>query len=230
MVDILFLAREWASIHRAEEIRPSWMEFFRILWAYSSKGRFYHTLKHLEHGLRFIANNHANARAVHIAKLAYFYHDIVYNATREDHTNEEDSAEAFIAYTRAVGFSSDTITHGVALIYATKNHFADHFSNRADGGYLIQSLWAIMSDADLCILASNEETYLGYATKIWHEYKIVGEEKYIEGRLNFLRKVADNNVKIFKTPKMIEHFEQKAHMNLVNEISRLTVIPHSIIK
>jgi len=201
------LAKEELNILESYALRAGlaaeqWLE---IQEAYTQKGRFYHSLRHLF----FMFQALGEAELVWSATLsqAVLYHDFVYNPLRKD--NEKKSAEY------AVKVLGKQLKEGEAAqleawILATKDHCP-----RTE--YLHEHL---LLDADLAVLGATPEIYRSYCKEVRQEYRLVPELLYKRGRrkvlLHFL-----NFEHLYHTPFFRENYEKQARLNLKNELAGL---------
>lgn len=217
---VLHLAWEWMRVHRdlprdlLNRERLSWDEFKRIIAAYSEDHRFYHILRHISKTVRIARECYKDARSekISLVVMALIWHDIIYVIGSK--TNEEDSAAAWEAYAKG-RFAPDIIIWVSRLILLTKSH---KLSEDADG------LSRIMNDCDMSILAADEDEYLEYARNIWREYRSVGKEAYLAGRLAFLKNLDANT--LFHTPVPSTYL---AELNIAIEIELLEDYPEQIL-
>lgn len=204
MFETAFLRNEWKTAHAQLGIPVSMSEFRFIIRQYRGKGRFYHAVNHLVYGLRVIntllAADPQPFREIALLKLAFFYHDLIYDAKRKD--NEEQSANCALVY---LSHQIPDAQRVYDLIMATANH---------QDSKLADPLWPFMNDADLAILGAPPRIYQKYARNVRLEYKAVPEDAFRAGRSKFLREFASKP--IFKTGVMLA-LERPAVDNLLNE-------------
>jgi predicted metal-dependent HD superfamily phosphohydrolase len=210
------LRRQWKDAHIfiAGGMR---LEFSLILIQYTEDGRSYHTLNHILEGLKVIDRLCDQLGILptdhNTLKFAFFYHDVVYNASAKKGENEQAS----------VDFARDYLMHCMPVRFPVIEHLilmtADH-----QGADLptdehhdtVAKLWPIMSDADLAILGTKVSVYEKYAQKVWNEYRPFYERAdFVKGRLAFLSGFMSRP--IFKTRDMIVRYEKQALMNLQDE-------------
>ena len=172
MLSTLKVALAWRYAHVACRIMPDWKEFRRVVKLYRSKGRHYHTLKHVSDCISFMRETFGYDGQYPVAILALIYHDCIYDVTRKD--NEERSAEEFKQYASGK-FLDRFVRVGQELILATKSH--KPASDR---------MTQIVLDSDLHILAAEWDKYARYAKGVWKEYRVFGKDGYIKGRTAFL--------------------------------------------
>lgn len=174
---------------------------------YTSKGRYYHNLQHLDsifHELNAVENEINDSE---VLALSVFYHDVIYQSTAKD--NEEKSAKLAIQRLKEIGFNSEKINKISKQIIATKSH---QISDDLDTNFLL--------DADLSILGKNWDDYEIYIRQIRKEYSIYPDFLYKPGR----KKVLEHFLtfpQIFKTEFFIEKYEAQARYNLRREIELL---------
>lgn len=81
----------------------------------------------------------------------------------------------------------------------------------------------LISDLDLCVLASNKQEYKAYQDAIRQEYKDVKPINFYRARLeileNFLKKSS-----IFKLPFFKKNYENIARKNILGEINEIKLI------
>lgn len=95
------------------------------------------------------------------------------------------------------------------MILATKNH---ELSADNDTNYLL--------DADLAILGQTLDDYQKYTEQIREEYSIYPDFMYNSGRKKVLNYFLDMD-EIYKTPYFKKNYEQKARVNIKNDLSEL---------
>ncbi len=183
--------------------------FAQLVEAYSTAGRYYHTLQHIHYVLNKIQTLQANTQNLTAVKLAAWLHDVIYDTKALD--NEEKSAEYACKLMNTLKIPISYIKTVNRLILNTKYH-----TSTADD---IDS--HILLDADLAILAADSADYQEYANAIRQEYAWVTETDYIMGRKQVLEKFLQRQ-HIYFTPLMFEVAEQSARANLQAEIQRLS--------
>ncbi|MDF5708133.1 MAG: hypothetical protein PUP90_10745 [Nostoc sp. S4] len=182
--------------------------FNRLVAAYSSSDRYYHTLKHIHHVLTTIEILHGYTNNLAAVLLAGWFHDVVYDTKAQD--NEEKSADYAFELLSHLGIPESIVATVSRLILNTKNHQAA--ADDCDSQVLL--------DADLAVLASNPVNYPEYSDAIRQEYAWVSEAEYIAGRRQFLQGLLQRS--IYFTPLMLEFAEPFARSNIQEEIKSLT--------
>jgi predicted metal-dependent HD superfamily phosphohydrolase len=158
--------------------------FEDIAQAYSSPGRFYHTLDHVMDMLGTVENLAAHTKRLNAVKLAVWLHDVIYDSKASD--NEERSAQFAERLCKELAISESHLV--AALIRKTKTH---------DAGEDVDA--QVVIDADLAVLGATEQVYRDYAGKIRQEYVWVPESEYRAGRQRVLQNFL-SRPKIFSEP------------------------------
>ena len=185
-------------------IETCWQE---IALQYSSAGRFYHTLSHLEHLYGQLLPLKPVVQDLDTLLFTLFYHDVIYNALRKD--NEEKSAKLAETHLNALGYPPEQISRCKAQIIATKSHVE---SSEQDTNLFL--------DADLSILGQEYPIYEAYTQQIRKEYAMYPDLLYRPGRKKVLQHFLDMDA-IFKTRYFQEKYEISARKNLQAELAHL---------
>ncbi|MEH2282518.1 MAG: hypothetical protein V7K90_14515 [Nostoc sp.] len=182
--------------------------FDLLVAAYSTPGRYYHTLKHIDRILSTIQILQGYTNNLAAVQLAAWFHDVVYDTQAQD--NEKRSADYAVELLSNLGIPESTITTVTRLILNTKDHQAavDDYDSQ------------VLLDADLAILATNSVDYKEYAHTIRQEYGWVAEADYITGRQQVLERFLQRS-RIYFTPLMSEFAEPSARGNIQGEIQSL---------
>lgn len=185
--------------------------FDDVIKRYSARGRHYHNMHHIN-GVTGMWESHK-----HLLKnpdeifIAAIYHDIVYNAKRND--NETKSAIYFnknIAPQLKITVEQTNLI--LKAILATIHSESSHilFKSEKDILYLL--------DFDLETLGTrHQSTYDWYKNGVRKEYKMYSDKQYSEGRKLVLESFLKRK-KIYLT-KEFKKIEKKARKNLQNEIN-----------
>jgi len=182
--------------------------FNPLVAAYSTPGRYYHTLKHIDRILSTIQILQGYTNNLPAVQLAAWFHDVVYDSQAQD--NEERSADYASELLSNLGIPETIISTVTRLILNTKDHQA------AVNDYDSQ----VLLDADLGILATDPVQYREYTHAIRQEYAWVAEEDYIRGRQQVLEGFLRRS-HIYFTPLMSEFAEPCARGNIQGEIKSL---------
>jgi predicted metal-dependent HD superfamily phosphohydrolase len=188
-------------VDRRNWLRERWhfsdATFSQLIAAYSSPGRYYHTVEHLYQVLAVIEQLSSSIPL----NLAAWFHDAVYDARAQD--NEEKSAE-LVAIVLPELEDRDRIKK---LILCTKTHQA--FDSESES----------LLDADLAIFSAEPEQYQDYADAIRKEYAWVSDEEYRIGRSSVLERFL-NRDRIYHT-EMMQPRDSIARENLRRELHQL---------
>jgi predicted metal-dependent HD superfamily phosphohydrolase len=181
-----------------------------LLARYAEPHRRYHDLVHLAEVLRALET--LCAEIPRPVLLAAYWHDAVYEPTRLD--NEERSAALAARTLRRLGLPPEEVEEVERLVLMTAQH------EPAVGDVSA----ALLSDADLAILAAPSERYASYAAAVRAEYAHLDEESYRSGRSAVLRGLADRP-RLFTTDEAHRRWDAPARENLHREIGRLGAGP-----
>ncbi|WP_165244061.1 HD domain-containing protein [Paludisphaera soli] len=142
---------------------------------YTAAGRHYHGVGHIVHLLDEAGALPALLREGEAAGLALFFHDAVYDPSRDD--NEAQSAAA-LRQLMTGAVAEPILARAEAMVLATHRH-----ETTGDAGI------DAFLDVDLSILAARWDDYALYADGVRREYApVIGEEAFRQGRLDlFLR-------------------------------------------
>ncbi|MCC5660412.1 hypothetical protein LC608_26230 [Nostoc sp. XA010] len=182
--------------------------FNDLIAAYSTPGRYYHTLKHIDRVFTTIQILQGYTNNLAAVQLAAWFHDVVYDTQAQD--NEQRSADYAFDLLSNLGIPESTITIVTRIILNTKDHQAavDDYDSQ------------VLLDADLAILATNQVQYGEYAHAIRQEYGWMAETDYITGRQQVLERFLQRS-HIYFTPLMSEFAEPCARGNIQGEIQSL---------
>lgn len=199
------------------QINPDYSKFKvkiianEIINCYSELHRVYHTLEHIEYGLKLLKEVKYLCQDYFLVQFAWWYHDVIYLPNSLN--NESVSANKVAFDSLQLKFADDTTLKIYKMIMATK-----HLNNKAESNDE-----KIIHDVDLAILGSDKDEYLEYANAIRKEYLMYPAEKYNKGRV-FILKNFLNLEKIYYTEYFQECYEKKARINILKEISNLLML------
>jgi len=169
---------------------------------HSQKGRYYHTLTHLEEIYKVLETSYLTP----VIEFAIFYHDSVYDIQKDN--NEEASALLAQKRLTQLNVPQEIIQDVYDLILATKTHQSQ---NRQADYFL---------DADMAILGSSPDNYQRYTHAIRKEYALYADECYTKGRLKVLKSfLAKPN--IYLSPSFQKSHQTQAYRNLEWEMHSL---------
>jgi predicted metal-dependent HD superfamily phosphohydrolase len=179
-----------------------------LLSRYGDPARHYHGIDHLENVLDAVDMLSEEAARPRLVLLAAWYHDAVYDVRRDD--NEERSAR-LAEHTLAVpGEEPLDIAEVARLVRMTERH--DPADGDADG--------AVLSDADLSVLAGDSAAYAAYVSAVRVEYGHVSDEDFGAGRAAILEQLL-SSAAVYRTALGRTRWEAAARHNLSHELKRL---------
>ena len=179
-----------------------------LLTRWSEPHRHYHTVSHLGVVLTVVEEQSDWAEDLTAVRLAAWYHDAVYDPHRVD--NEEASAILAETTLPELGVSPDRVAEVARLIRLTASH--DPIPGDRNGG--------LLTDADLCVLASPPEVYTAYTAAIRREYAHVPDAEFAAGRASVLHNLLSLS-RLFHTPMLRDRWEDPARANISRELSGL---------
>ena len=177
-----------------ELIAKLWIEIDK---AHTVPTRHYHTLIHLQQIYKALPSTSI------VSEFAIFYHDIVYDVSRND--NEEKSALLCEKRLNYLGVSTKLKNQITQLIRETKTHKASSATN------------ALFLDADLAILGSDWKRYKEYLQNVRKEYLIYNDDVYNLGRKKVLKQFLKQE-RIYISEYFYERYEQQARKNIEQEL------------
>ena len=186
-------------------VAPNERDYRRVRRSWTSMGRHYHTLAHLEACLReFDATRELAMRPTEV-ELALWFHDAVYRSWRQD--NEEQSARSAQNTLRAAPL--ENVERIRQMILATAHR---------DSGFAGDT--ALVVDIDLAILGSDPETYVQFERAIRREYWWVPRARYVAGRGKLLAKFLERPA-IYQHDYFYSRYEGQARANIVAALALL---------
>ncbi len=174
----------WAAL--AGDSPISRTEWSALVAAWSEPHRRYHDLAHLAAVLGLVGQLQG-ATDPDAVRLAAWYHDVVYDPTRQD--NEEISAQRARAGLRGL-VPDERIAEVERLVRLTARH--DPEPGDANG--------AVLCDADLAVLAGPPDAYAAYASAVREEYRHLSDEEFTAGRIAVLESLLALPV-LYRTPE-----------------------------
>jgi len=188
----------------------------QIVWddlikRYSEPHRHYHTWQHVLDGLAELEEVRFLAQHPDEIRLAYYFHDAVYDPKDKDSANVDRSADLAVDVMSKAKLPKDVIARVKDLILATK-HDVPPVGIDAE----------LITDIDLAILGKSEKEFDEYEAKIRLEYAFVEEKAFKEGRRKVLEKFLARP-SIFSTNYFFKKYESQARANLKRSILRLSL-------
>jgi predicted metal-dependent HD superfamily phosphohydrolase len=179
-----------------------------LLGRWAEPHRAYHDLAHLAEVLERVDLLAAEAYRADAVRLAAWFHDAVYDPTAAD--NEERSAALAVTTLRRLGLSEPLLAEVSRLVHLTASH--DVADDDRDG--------AVLCDADLAVLASDDLRYSSYVEGVRREYAHVDDAAFALGRARVLSTLLDRPA-LFRTTHGRSAWEQRARANITAELARL---------
>ncbi|MGW6564354.1 HD domain-containing protein [Streptomyces sp. NPDC054975] len=182
-----------------------------LLARWSESHRRYHTVDHLRAVLDRVdelAEQGGEGGELELVRLAAWFHDAVYRPDRSE--NEERSATLAEKALTEAGLTAHEVAEVARLVRLTVTH------DPADGDVNGE----LLCDADLAILATDEDTYGGYARAVREEYAFVPDDAFRQGRAAVLRQLLALP-RLFRTPYGATAWEARARRNLEGELAEL---------
>jgi predicted metal-dependent HD superfamily phosphohydrolase len=196
----------WAAL--AGDSAISRTEWAALVAAWSEPHRRYHDLGHLAAVLGLVGELGDAAADIDAVRLAAWYHDVVYDPERTD--NEQVSAERARAGLRGL-VPDERIEEVARLVLLTAGH--DPAPDDVNG--------AVLSDADLAVLAGPADAYAAYASAVRAEYGHLSDEEFTAGRTAVLERLLALPT-LYRLPAVTDEWTPRARANLTAELTLLS--------
>ena len=193
----------WDALWQRLGATPPDGAYADLVKQYSTPGRHYHTLSHLDAVLASFDQLRHLAPNPDLAELALWLHDVVWEPMRDD--CEQRSVEWAASQLPAL----QAFPALAALILETR-HFAVP-SVDPDA--------AVVRDADLSILAADEPVFDAYERAVRAEYAMLPAAQFNAGRSRILAEFAGRRPLYFTAPG--QSWETRARANLARSLARL---------
>lgn len=208
-----------AGVAVTEELEARWAELAGrsaaardlgadLLRRWSEPHRRYHTTAHLLACLEAVDALAAEAADGRRVRFAVWFHDAVYEG--QPGADEEASAVLAEQALRALGLADDDGREVARLVRLTAGHAPE--PGDRDG--------AVLSDADLAVLAGSPEDYAAYAATVREEYAHVPAEAFASGRREVLEGLLARDP-LFRTTTGNARWEARARHNVTTELTLL---------
>lgn len=210
MENLRTMQHMWEQLLQTFEIEhiEAQTTFAALVRAYSSPGRVYHTLEHIQAVLAWIDILCDYTTDLPTLQLAAWFHDCIYDTHAAD--NEEQSAVYAQNMLTRLALPVPTIQVVSQMILSTKTHTTE--TDQQD--------CRILLDADLAILGATVQQYDAYAQAIRQEYGWVPETAFKAGRAQVLQTFLQR-VRIYQTEPMHTTLEVPARENISRELASL---------
>jgi predicted metal-dependent HD superfamily phosphohydrolase len=186
--------------------------FDTVLGAYRAEGRHYHGVRHVAWVVRHVESIAADHPVDDLdgAVAAAFFHDAVYQPTRDD--NEAESAAMAERAVREIGWTEHACRNVADMVMATAGHDVEGVDRDT----------AVLLAADLAVLAAEPSRYADYATAVRREYAHVDDAGWRVGRAAVLRGLLARP-HLFAPELELDEWERRARANLTSELASLAV-------
>jgi predicted metal-dependent HD superfamily phosphohydrolase len=181
-----------------------------LIGRWAEPQRHYHTVEHLTAVLDVVDRLDALAPHPDRVRLAAWLHDAVYDPRALGDANERDSAEFAEGLLTTLGAPQEVAGDVARLVGLTAGHAT---GDGDDDG-------ALLCDADLAVLAGDEERYAAYTAAIRREYAHVPDDAFRGGREQVLRALLELP-SIYRLAPLREAWEATARANLARELAEL---------
>jgi predicted metal-dependent HD superfamily phosphohydrolase len=141
-------------------------------------------------------------------RLAAWMHDAVYDPRALGDANERDSAEFAAGLLSTLGVRGDVADDVARLVGLTAGHATGE--DDPDG--------ELLCDADLAVLAGDEDDYAAYTAAIRREYAHVPDDAFRDGRAQVLKALLELP-SIYRLAPLRAQWEGKARANLERELN-----------
>lgn len=182
-----------------------------LVGRWSEPHRAYHDVTHLTAVLDVVDRYADLAPHPDRVRLAAWMHDAVYDPRALGDANERDSAAFARGLLTTLGTPIEVAAEVARLVSLTAGHATAE--DDPDG--------ELLCDADLAILAGDDNRYAEYVAAIRREYAHVPEETFRAGRGQVLRALLELP-SIYRLPPLKEAWESTARANLTRELDELS--------
>lgn len=186
-----------------------------LLERWTRPERHFHNLRHLLEVLARVDELDEEAQHPELVRLAAWYHGAVFDsAERKAYANrggEDEAASAVLAreHLRELGVPEHNAQRVATLVSALVRHSPDPADIDC----------AVLSDADLAMLAAEPQRYKAYLHDVRAEYAHLPVEDYVRARVRILRKLLARP-SLFVSP-LAQSWEEPARQNVAAELQRL---------
>jgi predicted metal-dependent HD superfamily phosphohydrolase len=214
MADVTSEVERWRSAARgagatvADDDLDAAGQYLVSRW--SEPQRQYHDRTHLVAVLDVVDRFSDLAPHPDRVRLAAWMHDAVYDPRALGDANERDSAEFAEGLLTTLGVPAEVAGDVARLVGLTAGHSTD--AGDPDG--------ELLCDADLAILAADDERYARYTAAIRREYAHVPDDAFRAGRTQVLTALLELP-SIYRLPPLRAAWEDRARANLQAELTTL---------
>lgn len=196
-----------------------------LVGSWSEPHRRYHTLTHLAEMCgaldALVVAGELDGDAARVARVAAWYHDLVYDPRAAAGHNEHRSAALAREQLHRLGVDSSVVATIASLIALTADHQGEA-SGPADGaGPQADAARAAFHDADLWILAAPTGRFDEYCEQVRAEYAHVPDPLYAQGRAAVLGSLVGRGP-VYRTAHGDRTWQAAAEANVARELDRLS--------
>lgn len=184
--------------------------FADLVARHAAPGRHHHVLDHTSSVVDAVLGLHSTGDDWACTVIAAWFHDAVYDPTAPPGANEGASAVLAGQALRSLGATLSATAEVCRLVCLTADH--DPAPGDRNG--------ALLTDADLAVLAASEADYDAYVAGVRAEYAHLDVDTWRAGRRAVLRRFLDRPA-IFRTAAGRERWEARARSNISAELGRL---------
>jgi len=179
-----------------------------LLVRWSEPHRHYHDVAHLDAVLRNVDELSAVATEIDVVRLGGWFHDAVYDPSVADN----EARSALLAHKVLTGLRVDdaVVSEVTRLVTLTTTHAPE--PDDLSG--------AVLCDADLAVLASDDAGYERYTDAVRAEYAHLDDATFAAGRARILRSLLDRPA-LFSTENGRTAWESAARANVRRELAAL---------
>ena len=170
-----------------------------------TENRYYHTLRHIRATLNALKDFHLDPEERVKVELGLWFHDVVYDASKED--NEKQSAEHFARFAKYANIPFADSFDIMGMIMATRHVHLP-----------VTLLQEIICDCDLAELASPYHSL--NSKNVRKEYGFLSDDEWILGRSQFINSMLSKE-HIYNTVEYRGALEDTARHNLKEELDTI---------
>lgn len=181
-------------------------DYLRVMRGWSSWGRRYHTVAHLEACLKELDTSREFASAPGEVELSLWFHDAVYSTWRSDNEARSAALAATLMERKAPPGLVQRVT---AAVLATRHLDAELTGDAA-----------LVVDIDLAILGKLPDVYQEFERNVRREYWWVPQGRYVSARSAILESFL-NRKSIYCSNEFRTRYEVTARQNISSAIEGL---------
>jgi len=181
-------------------------DYLRVMRGWSSWGRHYHTVAHLEACLKELDTSREFASAPGEVELSLWFHDAIYSTWRGDNEARSAALAAKLMERKAPPGLVERIT---SAVLATRHQDTELTGDPA-----------LVVDIDLAILGKSPEIYQEFERNVRREYWWVPHRRYVSERCAVLESFLERK-SIYCSREFRARYEATARQNLMSAMEGL---------